>query len=99
MAQQPDRIDARIWFEAADAGDARVLSAMLDEGIDPFVERRGFTALHIVASGGHLESARLLTWSRRACLSMRASTSISGRMRPMLELPTRRGTAIRSCSR
>jgi ankyrin repeat protein len=54
MAQQPDRIDARIWFEAADAGDARVLSAMLDEGIDPFVERRGFTALH------HLESARLL---------------------------------------
>jgi len=60
MAQQPDRIDARLWFEAADAGDARVLSAMLDEGIDPVAERRGLTALHIVASGGHLESARLL---------------------------------------
>ena len=57
---QPDRIDARIWFEAADAGDAGMLSAMLDEGIDPLVERQGLTALHIVAGGGHPEAVRVL---------------------------------------
>ena len=59
-ARQPDRLDARIWFEAADAGDTGILAAMLDEGIDPLVERQGLTALHLVASAGHLDAVRLL---------------------------------------
>lgn len=59
-ARQPDRVDARIWFEAADAGDTGILAAMLDEGIDPLAERQGLTALHIVASAGHPDAVRLL---------------------------------------
>jgi ankyrin repeat protein len=60
LTQQADRIDARVWFDAADAGDAGILSTMLDEGIDPLVERQGLTALHIAAREGHLEAVRLL---------------------------------------
>lgn len=59
-AHKPDRIDTGIWFEAADAGNAGILSALLSEGIDPLIQRRGLTALHIVAGGGHLDAARLL---------------------------------------
>jgi ankyrin repeat protein len=33
---------------------------MLEEGIDPLIERQGLTALHIVASGGHPEAVRVL---------------------------------------
>ena len=59
-APESDRIDTRIWFEAADAGDAGILAAMLDDGIDPLIERQGLTALHVAASGGHLDAVRLL---------------------------------------
>ena len=33
---------------------------MLEEGIDPLVERRGLTALHIAARAGHRDAVRLL---------------------------------------
>lgn len=58
--RQPDRNDARIWFEAADQGDAGILAAMLDEGIDPLVEREGLTALHLAARAGRVDAARVL---------------------------------------
>jgi ankyrin repeat protein len=59
-AQQHDRLDARIWFEAADAGDTGILAAMLDDGFDPLVEQQGLTALHVVAGAGFLDAVRLL---------------------------------------
>lgn len=59
-AREANRIDTRIWFEAADAGDTGILAAMLDDGIDPRIERQGLTALHIAASGGRLDAVRLL---------------------------------------
>lgn len=59
-ARQPDRNDARIWFEAADQGDAGILVAMLDEGIDPLVERDGLTALHLAARAGRADAVHVL---------------------------------------
>ena len=59
-AEAPDPVDTRIWFEAADAGDAGILSTMLDDGIDPHVKRQGLTALHVAASAGHPDVVRLL---------------------------------------
>jgi ankyrin repeat protein len=56
----PDSIEARAWFDAADTGNAGILSVMLDEGIDPLVERQGLTALHIVAGGGYLDAVQVL---------------------------------------
>jgi ankyrin repeat protein len=58
--QQAGPIDADSWFDAADEGDARALSAMLEQGADPLFERRGLTALHIAASRGYLDAVRLL---------------------------------------
>ncbi len=60
LVSEPDRLDTAIWFEAADTGDTGVLSAMLEEGMDPFAERQGLTALHIVSREGHLDAVRLL---------------------------------------
>lgn len=55
-----DAVDRRIWFAAAEDGDAGLLRALIDDGIDPLIERDGLTALHIAARDGHLEAARVL---------------------------------------
>ena len=55
-----DSVDRRIWFDAADEGNERLLQALIDDGIDPLVEKDGLTALHIVARNGHVEAARVL---------------------------------------
>ena len=52
-------IDSRIWFAAADAGDTAILQALLGDGMDPLIERRGLTALHIASRHGYLDAARL----------------------------------------
>jgi ankyrin repeat protein len=53
-------IDRKVWFEAVDAGDADVIQALLEDGMDPLIERQGLTALHIAAWQGDLDVARLL---------------------------------------
>ena len=58
--QRTSSIPVESWFEAADEGDAHALSAMLEQGADPLVERQGLTALHVVASRGYLDAVRLL---------------------------------------
>lgn len=60
VTRSGDRIDAPIWFEAAEAGDAAMLAALLDAGIDPRIERQGYTALHVVAAAGYTDAARVL---------------------------------------
>jgi ankyrin repeat protein len=55
-----DSVDRRIWFTAADEGNARLLQALIDDGIDPLIEKDGFTALHIAARNGHVDAARVL---------------------------------------
>jgi len=54
-----DAIDRRIWFTAADAGDTETLRALLDDGMNPLIERQGLTALHIAARHGYVDAARL----------------------------------------
>jgi len=53
-------IDRNIWFTAADAGDTETLRALLEEGMDPLIERQGLTALHISARQGHIGAVRLI---------------------------------------
>ena len=55
-----DSVDRRIWFTAADEGNERLLQALVDDGIDPLIEKDGLTALHIVARNGHVDAARVL---------------------------------------
>lgn len=55
-----DAVDREIWFTAADEGDTEILRALLEEGIDPMIERQGLTALHIAARHGYLDAATLL---------------------------------------
>ena len=52
-------IDRKIWFAAADTGDAETLRALLDQGMDPLIEQQGLTALHIAARQGYVDAARL----------------------------------------
>lgn len=54
-----DAVDRKIWFAAADAGDTDILRALLEGGINPLIERRGLTALHIAARHGYLDAATL----------------------------------------
>ena len=55
-----DSVDRYVWFTAADEGDAGILQSLIEDGIDPLIERDGLTALHVVASEGHLDATRLL---------------------------------------
>lgn len=55
-----DAIDRRIWFAAADEGDAQLLQALIEDGIDPLIESDGLTALHLVARNGNVDAARVL---------------------------------------
>jgi len=54
-----DAVDRRIWFAAADAGDTDILRALLEDGINPLIERQGLTALHLAARHGYLDAATL----------------------------------------
>lgn len=58
-ADAVDVIDRRIWFAAADAGDTEILRALLEDGLNPLLERQGLTALHIAARQGYLDAATL----------------------------------------
>ena len=55
-----DIVDRKVWFAAADAGDTDILRALLEDGIDPLLERQGLTALHIAARHGYLDAAVLI---------------------------------------
>jgi ankyrin repeat protein len=55
-----DDVDRRIWFAAAEEGDAQLLQALIEAGIDPFIEQAGLTALHIAAQNGHVDAATVL---------------------------------------
>jgi hypothetical protein len=55
-----DAVDRKVWFAAADAGDTKILRALLEDGMDALIERQGLTALHIAARHGYLDAATLL---------------------------------------
>lgn len=60
-ATEPSRtIDYKVWFAAAEEGDAGILESLLAEGVDPRVERQGLTALHIVVRQGYFDATKLL---------------------------------------
>lgn len=58
-SESVDAVDRNIWFAAADAGDTDILQALLEDGINPLIERQGLTALHIAARQGDLDAATL----------------------------------------
>ena len=58
--ESPRTIDYKVWFTAADEGDVGILESLLEEGMDPLVERQGLTALHIVVRQGYFDAAKLL---------------------------------------
>ena len=55
-----DTVDRRIWFDAAEQGNTELVRTMLDDGIDPYIERAGLTALHIAARAGNYDTAELI---------------------------------------
>lgn len=55
-----DSVDRGIWFDAAEQGNSDLVRALLDDGIDPLIEREGLTALHVAARQGYLDITRLL---------------------------------------
>lgn len=59
-APNVDTVDRRIWFEAAEQGNTELVRTMLDDGIDPHIERAGLTALHIAARAGNYDTAELV---------------------------------------
>jgi len=56
------------FLSAAYIGDIKKLQSLLDSGIDPnFCDSKGRTALHLTASKGHYEAAKLLLTSGSNC--------------------------------
>lgn len=55
-----DAVDSAIWFEAAEQGNAPLIRTLLEDGVDPLIERGGLTALHIAAREGHYDAAELV---------------------------------------
>ena len=53
-----DAVDRRIWFAAAEDGNAKLLQALIDDGIDAGIESGGLTALHVAARNGTERSCR-----------------------------------------
>jgi ankyrin repeat protein len=57
---QVDAVDRRIWFDAAEQGNADLLRALIDDGVDPLIEKENLNALHIAARNGHIDAAQVL---------------------------------------